>query len=197
MATTALAKDWEEIEMAGFEKAQAYDARMRDLEKQIQSTWIECGEIGMWMRNLKGWEMLGHHSFNAWLLDAAPRSRSVVYAAINALEELKDVPAEELKEIAHSTVHVLKKLPKEVRSKPEVRAAAKTLTTKEFTRKMKADNPGLHLENLIKREFCFEGTQEEVIDRAIEKAKELYDLPTDELALENICADFLLTENGG
>lgn len=194
---TAVVTPEVEIELSGFEKAQAYDSRMRDLELQIQSTWHECGTIGLWMRNIKGWEMLGFHSFNAWLLDAAPRSRSVVYAAVNALEELKDVPAEELREIAHSTVHVLKKLPKDVRAKPEVRAAAKTLTTKEFTRKMKKENPNLHLEQFISREFRFTESQEEAIDHAIGKAKELYDLPTDELAVEMICADWLLTENGG
>lgn len=195
MATAVVVQG--EVEMTGLEKAQAYDARMRDLEKQIQSTWHECGEVGLWMRNSKGWEMLGHHSFNAWLLDAAPRSRSVVYAAINALEELTEIPAEELKEIAHSTVHVLKKLPKDVRSKPEVRKAAKEMTTKEFTRKVKRENPNLHLEEFEKREFRLTESQEDVIDRALAKAGEIYDLPTDELRLEAVCADFLLTENGG
>jgi hypothetical protein len=183
-------------DLTPLETAQAYDFRMRDLEKQIVSTWHDAGSIGLAMRNSEGWSLLGYYSFGAWLMSAAPKSRSVVYAAINALDELSDVPAEDLKEIAHSTVHVLKKLPKEVRSKPEVRKAAKDLTTKEFTRKMRADHPELHLEQLIRREFRFEASQEAAIDRAIEKAKELYDLPTDELALENICADFMLTENG-
>lgn len=199
MASTATAlseKGQGEIEMTQLEKAQSYDGRMRDLEKQISQTWFEAGEIGLYMRNSKGWDLLGFHSFNAWLLDAAPKSRSVVYAAINALEELKDVPSEELKEIAHSTVHVLKKLPKQVRSNPAVREAAKVLTTKEFSRKMKADHPELHLENYIKTEFYFESSQEKVVDHAIEKAQELYDLPTKELAMEAICADWLLTENG-
>jgi len=197
MTIAATVMSREEETMTPQEAAQVYDSRMRELEKQIVSTWHEAGTIGLAMRNSNGWELLGHHSFNAWLLSAAPKSRSVVYAAINALDELSDMPAEELKEIAHSTVHVLKKLPKDVRSKPEVRSAAKSLTTKEFTRKMKADHPELHLENYIKREFRFEASQEAAIDKAIEHAKELYDLPTDELALENICADWLLTENGG
>lgn len=197
MASTATAlSELEEIEMTPLEKAQSYDGRMRDLEKQISQTWYEAGQIGLAMRNSRGWELLNFGSFNQWLLDAAPKSRSVVYAAINALEELNDVPAEELKEIAHSTVHILKKLPKEVRKNPAVREAAKKLTTKEFGRKMKADHPELHLENYIKTEFLFEASQEKVIDEAIEKAKALYDLPTKELAIEAICADWLLTENG-
>src|SRR5258708_16092683 len=141
----------EEVALTPMEAATAYDFRMRELEKQTLSTWHDAGTIGLAMRNSEGWKLLGHHSFNAWLLSAAPKSRSVVYAALNALEELTDIPAEELQSIAHSTVHVLKKLPRDVRAKPEVRAAAKDLTTKEFPRKMKPDNPGLPLQNLINR----------------------------------------------
>lgn len=197
MATAAQAmSSIGEVEMTALEQAQAYDRRMRDLEVTISQTWFEAGQIGIYMRNSKGWDLLGHHSFNAWLKDAAPKSRSVVYAAINALEELQDVPAEDLKEIAHSTVHVLKKLPKQMRSNPAVREAAKNLSTKEFSRKIRAEHPELHLEKYLKEEFYFENSQQKVVDEAIEKAKAVYDLPTKELAIEAICADWLLTENG-
>jgi hypothetical protein len=173
------------------EQAQEYDVEMRALEIKITSAWYAAGSIGLAMRNSNGWELLGHHSFNAWLMSAAPKSRSVVYAAVNALEELSDVPAEDLKEIAHSTVHVLKKLPKEVRSKPEVRKAAKDLTTKEFTRKMRADHPELHLEEVSKRAFRFSGTQNLVVDEALEAARLISDSPTDEEALLFVCIEWL------
>jgi adenylosuccinate lyase len=152
------------------------------------------GFICLAMRDNRYFAMLGFSSFDSWLENACPKSRSVVYAAMGALAELKDILPEDLKEIPHSTAHVLKKLPRVMRANPEIIRDAKRLTTKEFSRKVKREAPNLHLEDLVTRQFHFSETQEQVIDQAIAVVRKEYEDISEEMALELICVEFLQSQ---
>lgn len=172
--------------------AKAHDERMRELEKIWSNTWQEIGLLAIVVRDNNEWKVLGYSSFNAWLLDACGKSRSVVYAAMGALDELKDIPREQLQEISHQNAHVLKKIPKTIRANPKVIEAARDLTNKAFVRKMKQDHPELHLEEFIKREFRFTETQEIEVDKAIAQCKAEHGIEFDEEALYAICVEYCL-----
>jgi hypothetical protein len=173
-------------------RARTHDLKARELDRVLASTWVTLGMICLAVRDNKEFQLLGFRSFDAWLEDACPRSRSVVYAALGALAELKDIPAEDLKEIPHSTAHVLKKLPRVMRADPEIIQDAKRLTTKEFSRKVKRQAPDLHLEDFVTRQFHFSETQEQVIDQAIVVVRKEYgeDI-SEEMALELVCVEWL------
>jgi hypothetical protein len=197
--------DMSGIGQAAADLAWEHDSRVRELDRLWSSTWQELGQLAMTVRDNNEWKLITYRdeerlldlpytSFNSWLLNACPKSRSVVYAAIGALDELKDISPADLKQIRHSTAHVLKKLPRAMRAQPDVIADAKRMTTKEFVSKVKRERPDLHLEQFIPCEFRFTESQEKVIDKALAKAMEVYELPTRELAFEAICADWMLEE---
>src|SRR5262245_61134413 len=77
--------------------------RAGELDRVYISTWQEMGQLALEAEENRDWELLGYTSFNSWREAAFPKSRAVVYAAWNAVKELRDIPAEDLKQISHST----------------------------------------------------------------------------------------------
>lgn len=187
--------------------AALHDSRVRELEKQHVACWSEMAELSLVIRDNHEWEMLSRekpvicetcgavactefHSFNAWLADAAPHSRSAMYMAMGLREELQDVPTKDLREIPLGSAKVLAKVPKSRRKDRETIKAAKK-KPREFVAHIQQTQPDLHIETVAPREFKFTGSQEQVIDGAIELVRLLMGLGSDEECLEALCADFI------
>jgi len=183
---------FENIEASRRSLAAEHDKRAREIERQRTEQWSELADICMCVRDAEEWRILGFSSFNRWLLDAVPKSRSSVYAAMGVVEELQDVTKEDLSQIEQGNATILSKLPKKMRQSRKVIAAAKSLPPRKFIEKIQEQAPDLHIEQKVARKLKFTPTQEKTIDAAIGMVRLLTeDEMSDEDALESICADYL------
>lgn len=174
-------------------KAVEHDTRVRELDAFIRGSWAELGWLCIMIRNGEEWKLLGHGSFDAWLLDAAPYSRASCYAGMKAFEELaNDFSPEELTGIPHGNAHVLKLLSKEERSNPKIREAAKKQRPKQFRETVIKEYPDSHIETQVKKVFFFEDSQWVVIEKALTAYREIEDMPniSDAEAMEGVCAQW-------
>lgn len=172
--------------------AKCHDARIREIERTIAGAWSEMAEIAVQVRDNEEYLLLGFHSFGAWLSDAVPRSRSTVYAAIGLLEELKDVPMEDLRQIGIGNAGILKSLSTGARRRQDVLEAAKVHQPRDFASLVSETVPESHLEPYVNPRFRFTVSQWKVIQEAIEQVIEQYDgeIKSREEALEALCAEW-------
>lgn len=189
-------RDVEASEQGARSLAQAHDSRVREIERQITGAWSELAELAIQVRNGQEWAVLGFRSFNAWLVDAAPRSRAMIYSAIGLLEELKDVPIEDLRQIGIGNAHILKKLPHTSRTSRGVLEAAKALPPRQMLATVIETHPAEHLEQVCTQRFKFTVSQWQVIEAAIDEMMSQYDgaITTREEALEAIAADWMQSQ---
>lgn len=179
------------IESAQLALFAVHDARMRELEKQHVACWSEMAEIASIVDENNEWRVGGYHSFGAWLEDAAPQSRSAMYVAMGLVKELKaDISQKDLRQIPLGSAKVLAKMPRKLRRKPETVNNAKK-RPKEFVADVQRDHPELHIETLAPRNYAFTASQSEQIDGAVEFAKLLFDVTSDEAAFEAIAVEFV------
>ena len=159
-----------EFALSPEERAQARDAYVRSFERQF-ADWTEIAKVCIDVDRDQDWKILGHHSWNAWLLDAAPRSRSWIYLVTNRYKELApDIPDEELKQIPIGTATVLAQLPKAKRKDPEIRKSAKKKPS-EFIADVQQMAPEQHVETRHRVTLDFEGTAWVFIEGVYEKYK--------------------------
>jgi hypothetical protein len=172
--------------------AQEHDARVREIERQITGAWSELAELAIQVRDREEWRLLNFGSFNQWLASAAPRSRAMVYSAIGLLEELKDVPIADLRQIGIGNAHILKKLPRASRTSRGVLEAAKALPPRELLAQVIQWHPEEHLETITTVKFKFSVSQWVAIGEAIDEVMSQYDgqITTKEEAIEAICAEW-------
>jgi hypothetical protein len=180
-----------EIEVS-LELARLHDFRVREIEKQITGAWSELAELAIQVRDNEEWRLLNFGSFNQWLASAAPRSRAMVYSAIGLLEELKDVPIEDLRQIGIGNAHILKKLPRASRTRSDVLEAAKTQPPRQLLSQVIQWHPDEHLEAITAIRFRFTVSQWVAIGEAIDEVMSQYDgqITTKEEALEAIVAEW-------
>jgi hypothetical protein len=173
--------------------AQEHDGRVREIERQITGAWSELAELAIQVRDNEEWRLLNFGSFNQWLASAAPRSRAMVYSAIGLLEELKDdISIADLREIGVGAAHILKKLPRTARTRPEVLVAAKSLPPRDLLAQVIQWHPEEHLEAITTIKFRFSVSQWVAIGEAIEEVMSQYDgqITTKEEAIEAIVAEW-------
>lgn len=170
------------------------DTKARKIEEKLKSTWVELGALCIEMRNGSYWKEGGFHSFHSWLQSALPCCRSWAYMAMNAYEELRDVPEEELKQMPLSNAEILKTLPKSRRNDPEILQVAKSRPPREFRPHVIAAVPDTHLETIAEMKFKFTKSQAQAVLAFLEAWRLLHpdDTYTDEDVLEESAADWML-----
>jgi hypothetical protein len=176
------------------EVAVLHDKRVRQIEAQITGAWSELAELAIQVRDHGEWQVLGFHSFNSWLLDAAPRSRAMIYSAMGLLEELRDVPMDELRCIGIGAAHVLKKLPRASRARPEILEAAKTLQPRNFLATVMESHPAELLEETVTPRLKFTVSQWVKLEEIIEKAMAMFEVSTKAEAIEAVLVDWDLSQ---
>lgn len=178
--------------------AAAYDHRVRVIESETAGNFAEIGLIVKEVDDRELWRFITKsdgemcHSFDDWLLDAMPVSRSQAYSARKVAQRLDHLSAEERAEISPGNLKTLAEVddPKITKSRP-ILDAAKKMKPKEFRAKIAREHPEQHLESFEPMRFNPVATARELIDRALEKAKELDGAVTREEQLECL-ADFYL-----
>jgi hypothetical protein len=152
------------------ERAQDRDAYVRDFDRRW-GDWVPIAECCVNVERDRDWAMLGFSSFNEWLCDAAPRSRSYLYMVIGRYKELSpDMPPGELAQIPLGSAGVLRQLPASLRSDPEVREAAKR-PPKEFRESLRESHPEQHIEEIVIVRLKFPMSAWTVISAAYEAYK--------------------------
>lgn len=81
-----------------------------------------------------------------WVRIASPWGYATTFAAARDVEELKDIPMNELAQVPEKNFPTLKKLSTQVRAQPSVLLAAKTKSADDFIRHVNREHPGQHLE---------------------------------------------------
>ena len=171
--------------------ARAHDARMKEIERNLSAAWSEMAEIAVQVRDNEEYLLLGFSSFGSWLLDAVPRSRSTVYAAIGLLEELKDVPMEDLRLMSVGCAHVLKKLDKASRTRQDVLEAAKSQPPSDFAATVSETVPTSLVEPYVNPRFRFTLSQWQSIQEGIQSMMEQDpDIKSREEAIEYIVEEW-------
>jgi hypothetical protein len=169
--------------------------RAGELDRIYVSTWQEMGFLALEAEKNEDWVLLRYTSFGSWMQAAFQRSRSVVYAAWGAVKELQDISSEDLASIEHSTAHVLKKIPKRLRTAdPILIQDAKHMTTEEFTAKVAKKYPDLHIEIRVRKAWKFEESQMKAVTAAIDLVKLFHpEISRDEDAVEVLASEYLLS----
>lgn len=178
--------------------AEYYDARTRKIEFFHRSSFIEQGLI---LNEMSEEELFrevidpvtgeGFASFDRWLMDAAPVSRSGGYAAMKALRQLSDVPFDQLRHMARCNVGVLCGLSPTVRSDPDVIEAARNANERDFIKQVQEKYPDQHIESKRMTMATLDESARSLMDAALECARWVYDLTRREDALESIFAYFM------
>lgn len=175
--------------------ALTHDERMKELEKQNVSNWVEMAEIAIVVRDNQEAPLLGYESWTDWLKFAAPQSEAAVHQSIRILGQLaEDVPREELRQMPKSNAKILPYMDKEDRRDPKWIKKAKTMKPKTFVAEIQKKRPGLHIEKLAPRKYGFSISQSEIIDGAIAMYQVIEQKPeaSAEEALEGAAAQYIL-----
>lgn len=151
------------------ERAEYRDYFVRSFERQF-SDWTEIAKVCIEIERDRDWEILGFHSWNAWLLDAAPRSRAYIYMAVGHYRELPDIP--DLHEIPITSARVLRQLSPAVRQMSNIRQAAKK-GPKELRQVLEKEYPMQHIEGIVEQRLRFTMSQWSKIESAFEAYKVL------------------------
>lgn len=149
------------------ERAEARDNYVRVFDSQF-ADWSAIAKVCCDIERDKDWQVLGFSSFNAWLLNAAPRSRSYLYLVIGRYKELSaDIPDEELAQIPLTSAGVLKQLSLAVRRESKVRQAAKGKPS-ELREVLARDYSTQHVEPIVEHRLRFTLSQWQRIESAWE-----------------------------
>lgn len=170
------------------QRAQDRDAFVRDFD-QRWGDWLPIAEACCAVERDKDWALLGHRSFEAWILAAAPRSRSYLYLVIGRYKELSvDIPPDELARIPLGSAGVLRQLPSSMRRDPEVQREARK-QPKEFRESLRTSHPEQALEQIVSVKLNFPMSLWALISQRFE----LYQL-TDETATMVDFIEYLVTQ---
>src|SRR5215471_17767948 len=150
------------------ERARARDCRVREFDRQW-SDWTDIARCCLDVKRDQDYIILGFTTWNAWLVDAAPRSRSYIYLAIGRYEELiHDIPEEELSKIPLGSAGVLRQLSSSVRKNPAVRAAAKG-KPRELRKVLATEFKDQHIETVVEINLKFTASQWAIVEAEYEK----------------------------
>lgn len=179
------------------EAADALTERLRFLDGIYRTGFVERGMICRDMRDRMLWRMVldpstgkPYHSMDAWIAGSAPWSRRDCYAAMRAVDELKDIPTETLSQIPQCNLAQLQRMSTQTRQEPAVLAAASSLSREQFAAKVEREFPDQHIEAKNVR-WMLSGSLARLAGEAIEVAMYRYEVKTREEALEAIFADFI------
>ena len=154
------------------ERAEYRDYFVRSFERQF-ADWTEIAKVCIEVERDRDFELLGFPSWNAWLLNAAPRSRAYIYLVVGRYKELiPDIPESELAEMPITSTTVLRQLSPAVRAMSNIRQVAKK-GPKELREVIQKEYPMQHIEGIVEQRLRFTTSQWSKIESAYEAYKVL------------------------
>ena len=178
--------------------AVALGQRLRALESLWKRSFYERGIILHEVKQRLLWKHLNddatgepYTSFDRWVLDSAPHSRSDAYAALKVVEDLRDIPRHELEQVPRCNLHILQALSSNIRQSPEVLQWATFTSQKDFVARLEHFYPEQAIESRCLIHLNPTKSASVIISRAVNLAKRLEGLTTREDVLEFWAADYL------
>lgn len=175
-----------------------YDSRIRMIERFHRNSYIEQGIILNEMSEQRLYCYIvdpnTHErftSFDRWLSDAAPISRSGGYAAMKALRDLGDVSVEQLRQMPRCNVEVMRGLSPAVRRDPQIIAAAQNQPEKEFVRQIQEKYPDQHVEPRRTMLATLSDSSNSAMEECFAVVRWVYDVEQREDVLELLFAYFM------
>ena len=178
--------------------AVALGCRLRTLEGLWRRSFVERGLILHEVKQRLLWKLLNddttgepYTSFDRWVLDSAPQSRSDCYAALKVVEDLRDIPRHELESVPRCNLHILQALSSNIRQNPEVLQWASSTSQKDFVARIEYAYPEQHVES--RRLLHLNPTKgaSKIIEQAIRLAMQVEGLTSREQVLEMWAIDYL------
>ena len=173
------------------------DNRLRVLEAQWRRSFYERGVILHEVKQRLLWRFVNdcggvpYTSFDRWLLEAAPQSRSDCYAALKVVEELRDIPRHELESVPRCNLHILQALSSNIRQNSEVLHWASTTSQKDFVARIEYAFPDQHIESRRMIHLNPTTSLNAVMQQGIELAKRVEQVTTREEAIEAIFMEYI------
>ncbi|MHB1952165.1 MAG: hypothetical protein ACYCOU_00330 [Sulfobacillus sp.] len=192
--------DWASVDrLPSPEAANVLNARVRLLDGLLRGAFMELGYIvGEVQRRMLWREMCPspgqpYESFNAWLKDAAPYSRSHCYAALKIVDELsKDIPREKLLQIDETNARTLLGVSSAIRQDESIQRAAQTMPGPEFVEHLQAQHANQHVETAKRFSVTLSATDYEAVMEALDQVGELMGLDDRAGELVALCVNFVL-----
>lgn len=130
----------------------------------------------------------GYTSMHDWMIKAAPYSIRDCYAAMSAVDDLKDVPVDDLAAMPRCNVTLLQELSTAIRTDSETIEAAKTMGEDEFVAHVQARHPNQHVQKRVKPTLRLTDPVRDALD---EYAKHYPDVLDRQGQLEGLLIDWL------
>ncbi len=192
--------DWSVIDnLSSPEAGRVLSDRVHLLDGILRTAFMELGVIVGEVQKRMLWREMcpesGHpyESFNAWLLDAAPYSRSHCYAAKGIVEELsKDIPRDTLLRIDETNARTLLEVSSALRQDEAILRAAQTMPGPEFLEHIQTQHPLQHVEATKRFSVILSATNHAAVMEALDKVGELMHLDDRAGELVALCINFVL-----
>ncbi len=161
----------------------AYDDDSRLKYAQIGQMALAVSRRMLWRHRKDPADGLPCRSMARWIRIACPYAYSTVYAAMRDVEDLQDVPAEELAQIPQSNMRTMKQLDRRARRDPEVLRIAKSKQSEHLVAHIREHRPDLHIE--MRGDFRLKPSEDQLaeIEEAITLALERGDASSKEEAV--------------
>jgi len=176
-----------EVSLSPQERAEARDSYVRNFDRQFKD-WSGIAKTCLDVKRDGDWKLLGFHSFDAWLVNAAPASQRYLYLAIDLYMRLSpDIPEEELSNMPIGSARVLREVSPSVRRDPKAREAAKK-RPRELRKLIAKEFPDQHIENVASLQIS------SGINDLLEDARADYEVVSGHPATISSFIEFLVTE---
>lgn len=145
-----------DFSLTPLERAQARDSYVREWVRQVQN-WTEIARVCLSIKIDQDWKVLGFHSWEAWLMSAAPeeRSRSYLYAIVRTYASLSaSMPEDDLEGVKLGSAGILQGVSSEIRRDPRILAAAKDKPER-LREVLERDFPEQHIETTVNKRCRF------------------------------------------
>ena len=149
--------------------------RMRQLDRTEKLSYAEKGFILQAVEQFMLHESRVDDSgkpmtFTRWVREASPWSYSTSFQAKRDMEQLADVPEEQLALMPAGNIRTLLRLSTKVRSEPSVLEAAKTQRPEEFVESVRTSHPDQHLSASTVMRFKVDDEAVSLVEEAIDYA---------------------------
>lgn len=148
------------------------DARAREIEAILKTTWVEIADIAQTMEDCGYWREGGYTSFSSWLRSAMPCSYSWARLAMSVRKDLKELAVEELEKMPLANAEVIRKM--EPVQRKEILAAAQAMTPEQFLSAVVSHRPDLALELKVKLRYTATASQKVIIGQFLDGWRLMY-----------------------
>ncbi len=181
-------------------QASTIDARVRKIERINRTIYAELGGLILYFEERRLFSLCFDEkgerfkSMESWLVSACPYSRSYALEAKAKMKVLRDsgTPMDKLLFVPRCNIQLLAQLPAPLQRDEEVLKDASLLEEDAFRSKIIREHPEAHIDTAKRFTFRLDGSAAVKVGQALTLAMQIEDTQSKEIALEAICAAYIL-----